>query len=109
MTSTDSKIHMTVMRRVRTIHALRAATGTLAVSFALLGVSLYLIGREVWVARVFQNMPRIENVAAVARFFTAAFLSTDTIVQVLTILSLIAAIWFVRGIGKLFVQPMRYA
>jgi hypothetical protein len=97
------------MRRVRTIHTLRAVTGTLAASFVLLAVSLYLIGREVWVARVFENMPRLEDAAAVARFFTAAFLTTEFAVQALVILSLIAGVWLLRGIGKLLAQPARYA
>lgn len=109
MNSTHSTIHMTVMRRVRTIHALRAASAPIGASFLVLAGSLYIIGREVWVARVFQNMPRIEDVAAVARFFTSAFLTTDVVVQALTLLTLIAALWLVREVGKLLLIPTRYA
>jgi hypothetical protein len=90
------------MRRVRTIHALRAAAAPVGASFLVLALSLYLIGREVWVARVFANMPDSADVLAVLRFFTYAFLNTHLSVQTLLLLSIAAAVWLVREAAAVF-------
>jgi hypothetical protein len=97
------------MRRVRRIHALRAAASGVGASFVVLAGSLYFIGREVWVARVFQNMPRVENVSAVFRFFTSAFLSTDFAVQVLVMLCAAAGVWLVREMARVVSVQVRFA
>ncbi len=110
MTTHNTEIRTIVMRRVRTIHALRASATSVGVSILILAVSLYFIGREVWVARVFENMPNVEHVSALFSFFSSAFLTTEFAVQVLVVLMLLAIAWLVRGIGKvLFIQPMRFA
>jgi hypothetical protein len=110
MTHPNSQIHTIVMRRIRTIHVVRAAAGSVGVSLILLAGSLYVIGREVWVARVFENMPNIGHISAFTTFFTTAFLTTDAIVQVLTLLSLFALLWLMRSIGKiLFIRPTQFA
>jgi hypothetical protein len=98
------------MRRVRSIHAMRAAASGIGVSFVLLVVSLYFIGREVWVARVFENMPSAGHVTAVLRFFASAFITTDAAVQALTLLSAIAVLWLLRELVRLLsLQSARYA
>lgn len=102
-----STVHTTVMRRVRTIHALRSASTGAGAAVLLLILSLYLIGREVWVARVWQNMPRIANVQAFARFFTYAFTHTHLSVQVLVLLVICAGLWFVREAARLLSAPAR--
>jgi hypothetical protein len=100
----ESQIKQNVMRRVRTIHRVRPFTSGTALAFALLGVSLYAIGRFVFVAQVFRNMPAIEDVGAVVRFFVGAFAHTDLVVQVLTLLTVTAAVRMVRDIGRVFMQ-----
>lgn len=102
--SMESKIKQNVMRRVRTIHAVRPLTGGTAVAVVLLGVSLYAIGRMVFVAQVFRNMPAVGDVSAVLRFFLSAFLHTDFVVQVLTLLVTAAALWMVRDIARVLSQ-----
>lgn len=81
------------MRRVRTIHALRTAAMPVA-AFSILTLALWGIGREVWVAKVFENMSSIANAPA---FFMGAFLGTDLIVQALSILALASFIALARG------------
>lgn len=110
MTTPKSSIHTNVMRRVRTIHMLRTAGSGVGASFLVLTASLYFIGRQVWVSQVFSNMPSLEHGAAVARFFAAAFASTDTLVQVLVLLSAFATMWMVREGGRILsMRQMRYA
>jgi hypothetical protein len=107
---TTSSIQQNVMRRVRTIHALKAASSGAGASAVLLVVSLYIIGREVWVARVWENMPNIGNLAAFSRFFTYAFTHTNLSVQVLILLTVLAAVWFLREFARvLTVTSMRVA
>lgn len=96
----ESKIKQNVMRRVHTIHAIRPYTSGAALAFVLLGVSLYAIGRFVFVAQVFRNMPAIEDVGAVMRFFVGAFAHTDFVVQALTLLTIASVLWMVRDIGR---------
>lgn len=96
MTNMQTTIHTNVMRRVRTIHALRSASTGAGASVLLLTLSLYLIGREVWVARVWENMPKLSHLGSFVRFFTYAFTHTHPSVQLLVLLVIFAALWFVR-------------
>ncbi|MDB4992080.1 MAG: hypothetical protein JWL75_325 [Parcubacteria group bacterium] len=104
---TNSRIQDIVMLRVRTIHALRSSTTGAGLSVLILISSLYLIGRKVWVARVFQNMPRLEDVPALLRFSFYAFSHTNPVVQILALLVLAASIWFVREMYRVVtIRPM---
>jgi len=96
----ERSIKNNVMRRVRTIHAVRPFTSGTAVAAVFFVLSLYAIGRFVFVAQVFRNMPALEDVSGVLQFMATAFVNTDLIVQVLTILVALSALWVVRDIGK---------
>jgi hypothetical protein len=99
----SSRIQEIVMRRVRTIHALRTSATGAGISVLMLIASLYFIGREVWVARVFQNMPRITDVPAVLRFGIAAFSHTHPVVQILVLFVFAAVLWFFRETYRVIV------
>ena len=68
---------------------------TTVFSVAVFVVALWGIGREVWVGRVFQNMPSLTDFTAVMHFYLAAFMDTRFVVQVLTLLTVGAFVWFV--------------
>jgi hypothetical protein len=95
----SNNIRRNVMRRVRFAHAVRPFLSNAAGAVALFGVSLYFLGREVFVAQVFRNMP--SDFAAVLRFIEAAFLNTTFVVQVLTVLAALAGLWLVRECVRL--------
>lgn len=95
---TQSKIHTNVMRRVHTVHALRPLTTTTALSTLALLLSLWGIGKQVWVAQVVNNMP--SDGVAVARFMLAAFTHTEFVVQALVVLAFAAALWLVIDAAK---------
>jgi hypothetical protein len=105
-----NSVHDIVMRRVRTIHLIRTyAFGVSGAAFVVAG-SLYLIGREVWVARVLQNMPQPTHVFELLRFITSAVVSTEGIVQLLIALTLAGTILLLREVGKMLsVQRLRIA
>lgn len=80
----------------------------MAGAVVLFGLSLYLLGREVFVAQVFRNMPSAD-VIAIIRFMEAAFMNTTFMVQTLTVLAAIAGLWLVRECVRLLDVEVRYA
>jgi len=97
----ESTIKKNVMRRVRTMHTVRPLMSGSVLSLAVLGVSLYVIGKSVFVAQIFRNMPAIQDVPALARFFLEAFLHTEVLVQALTVAIVLSAVWMVIDATKL--------
>lgn len=96
----DSNIKKNVMRRVRIIKAVKPFMSMTAASFAILLVSLYEIGRFVFVAQVYRNMPAVQDIAALLSFFVAAFLNTEFIVQIFTILAIVALAFVANSLGR---------
>jgi len=96
------------MRRVYFVHAVRPFVSNTAGAFVLLGISLYLLGREVFVAQVFRNMPAADP-AAMLSFMEAAFLNTNFVVQTLTVLAVIGGLWLARECLRLLTPNQRFA
>lgn len=96
-----SNIETTVMRRVQTAHMIRPLLSNAALALVLFALALYGVGREVWVAKVFENAPH-GNVLADLQFFLAAFLDTRLIVQALCLAVIFAFAWFVRDLVRGF-------
>lgn len=92
----NSSISRTVMRRVRIMHAMRVFTPILMTSILFM-LAVWEIGREVWVAKVFENMPSYADMPAVLSFLAGAFINTEFVVQVLTIVALAALVWLARS------------
>ncbi len=107
--TTNSRIKSVVLRRARFIHTVRPLVSGTALALALVLVSVYSISREVWVARVIENMPSPANVAAFWRFIEVAFLNTSFAVQVLSVLLVAGTIWVARDVARTVGQSPRYA
>ena len=99
-TMSESKIHATVMSRVHTIYFFQSPVTTLTSAAVIFILAMWGIGREVWVARVFQNMPSLVDWDAVLRFYLTAFLDTRFIVQVLSVIAIGAFVWLVANIVR---------
>src|ERR1035437_9666718 len=95
----ETNIERIVMRRVRLIRVLRLVISTAVLAALTFVAALWGIGREVWVARVFENAPR--NFADLPNFYIAAFLHTHFIVQVLTVLTLGSLLYLVVELARL--------
>jgi len=91
-----SNIEHIVMRRVRAIRVLRPILSAGTLSIAIFIVALWGIGREVWVARVFQNMPHSGDLLAIGNFYLAAFNHTRFVVQALTFIAFASVVYFAR-------------
>ena len=104
-----SDIERTVMRRVHRAHALRPFVSMGALAAVICAAALWGIGREVWVAHVFQNAP--SGTFALGQFYLAAFEHTKTAVQVLVLATLasalVAAVSMLRPVAQ--VLAPRYA
>jgi hypothetical protein len=96
----QSNIERTVMRRVRLIRLLGLVISTGVLAVLTLVLALWGIGKEVWVARVFQNAPT--DLVQLPNFFIAAFGHTRLVVQVLSLLSLAAFIYSARAFVRAF-------
>lgn len=94
MTDGTSIEHI-VMRRVRLIRILALIISTATLAVLTTTAALWGIGREVWVARVFQNAPASDALSLLS-FWFAAFLHTRLIVQVLVVLTLLSLFFLIR-------------
>ena len=95
----ETHIEHIVMRRVRLIRVLRLVISTVVLAVLTFVAALWGIGREVWVARVFENAPR--DFASLPNFYIAAFLHTHFIVQVLTVLTLGSFLYLIVELARL--------
>ena len=101
-------IERVVMRRVRLIRILALIISTATLAILTFIAALWGIGREVWVARVFQNAPT--DPFAILNFYISAFNNTSFIVQALTLLTLTSLIYLIVEAVRLIadsIQPVR--
>lgn len=89
------------MRRVYTVRALRPLISGGALAAFVLVVALWGIGREVWVARVFNNMPHSADIVALGQFWVYAFVHTHVIVQILVLMVAVATVYLARVTARL--------
>jgi len=99
MNDSHTDIELIVMRRVHLIRILRLIISTVVLAVLTAVAALWGIGREVWVARVFENAP--SDVNGLLQFYTVAFAHTHIIVQALTLLTLASLIFLAREIIRL--------
>lgn len=90
----SSNIEQVVMRRVRLIRILLLVVSTAALAVLTAIAALWGIGREVWVARVFENGP--QDFFGRIGYLGYAFLHTRLIVQALVVATLASLIFLVR-------------
>jgi hypothetical protein len=103
-TSTIKKI---VLSRVRTIHFVRPLLYRAPLYVLMLGLSLAYIGREVFVAQVFLNMPSLADASALARFFIVAVGETTTSIQFTLMVTIAVGIVLARDVVRLATLPLR--
>src|SRR3989344_3045510 len=89
-----SKIEQQVMAGVGVIYAVRQMASATALKLYICVLSLYGIGRLVWVSNVFENWTNV-GLQGTAQFMTSAVLNTHLPVQ------LALAVLFVSGISLL--------
>ena len=101
----QSSIERIVMRRVHLIRVLKLIISTVVLAVLTFIAALWGIGREVWVARVFENAP--PNLDDLPNFYIAAFTHTTLIVQALTLLTLASIIYLAVEIMRLIVDVVK--
>lgn len=93
----QSNIERVVMRRVHIIRILRPLISPESLAALALLLALWGIGREVWVAQIFQNAPT--DFINLPNFYVAAFSHTHIIVQALSVLTLISLVYLAREVA----------
>ena len=102
-----SNIEQTVMRRVRTAHRLRPFFSMGAVAFVVAVLALYGIGREVWVARVFENSP--QDLFGRFLYLVYAFEHTRLVVQALVAVTLTSTVYLARLAAEKISRALSFA
>ena len=105
----QTNIEKNVMRRVHTIHILRPVFSGFTVCTLVLVVCIFAISREVWVARVLENMPHTNNVTDFSRFWLVAFDNTRLTVQALSLLTIAALAYLARETSRLVSSALTFA
>lgn len=95
MNDIQTNIEKVVMRRIRLIRILGLIISTVTLAVLALVFALWGIGKEVWVARVFQNAPA--DFVNLPNFFISAFGNTRLIVQILAILTFASFVYLARA------------
>lgn len=90
-------IEEVVMKRVRRISWLRLVISGAVFALAVALLALYAIGREVWVARVFENGP--QDPMGHFLYFVYAFEHTRFIVQALVVIALGSFVYLAKEIA----------
>lgn len=104
----ESNIEAVVMQRVRRMHILRMIISGAVFAVTLALIALYAIGREVWVARVFENGP--QGFFAHSLYLVYAFEHTRFVVQALVVVCLASVVYLARETARLIsgvVVPIR--
>jgi|CXWL01.1.fsa_nt_gi hypothetical protein len=96
-----------VMGRVRTIYAVRPFLSNVALSSYILLGSLFGIGKQVFVAQVFHNVPSGSSFLRIGDFFISAFANTTALVQALSFIVLVAFVFVSREALRAFLQSIR--
>jgi hypothetical protein len=94
----QSNIERIVMRRVHLIRILGLIISTATLAVLTFVAALWGIGREVWVAQVFQNAP--DGFINLTGFYLAAFSHTHIVVQALSVLTLISLAYLARETAR---------
>ena len=94
----QSNIERTVMRRVHLIRILQLVISTAVLAILTFVAALWGIGREVWVARVFENAPA--DPWRLLAFYFDAFVHTRLIVQALSVITLVSFIFLARELAR---------
>lgn len=99
MNTNPSPIEQVVMRRVARIRILRNVFSGTTFALVVSTVTLWDIGREVWVARIFENAP--EKLFDLVQFAAFAFGHTRFIVQALSVVLIVSVIYLAREAARL--------
>lgn len=90
----QSKIEQRVMANVGTIYMGRALTGTTALKVYALILSVWMLGRLVWVAKISQNFWNVEKngLGSMGNYFVYSVEHTHLAVQLTLLIAAVAAI-----------------
>lgn len=100
MNDTHTDIERIVMRRVRLIRILQLIISTVVLAILAFISALWGIGKEVWVARVFENGP--SDLLGHLLYLAYAFGNTRPLVQILTLLTLLSLTFLLREAVRFF-------
>jgi len=97
-TNEPSEVERAVMRQVRRIRVLRLIISSVVFATTATLLALYALGREVWVARVFENGP--QSFGGHILYLVYAFEHTRFVVQALVVVCVASFVYSMYEIRK---------
>ena len=96
----QSKIEQRVMAGVGVVYTARQLVSATALKLYVCALSLYGIGRLVWVSHVFQNWANV-GLQGSLEFVSAAIINTHLPVQIVLLVLAIPALSLIRALPRL--------
>ena len=96
----QSKIEQRVMAGVGVVYTARQLVSATALKLYVCALSLYGIGRLVWVSHVFQNWANV-GLQGSLEFVSAAIINTHLPVQIALMVLIVAALSLIRDFTRL--------
>ena len=96
----QSKIEQRVMAGVGAVYIFRQLVSATALKLYVCALSLYGIGRLVWVSHVFQNWANV-GLQGSLEFVSAAIINTHLPVQIVLLVLAITALSLIRDLTRL--------
>ena len=104
----QTKIEQQVMAGVGTIYAARQLVSATALKLYVCTLSLYGLGRLVWVSKVFENWQHV-GLQGTFEFVSAAVLHTHLPVQIALTVLFVAGLGLIRDLSRLGTPSHRFA
>ena len=109
MTTHPSKIEQQVMAGVGAVYLGRKATSRTAIEIYALVISLWVIGRLVWVSKIFDNFFTVEKhgLGAINTYILYAIEHTHPVVQLTLLVAVVTFVALVIDAGRSIASPTR--
>ncbi len=100
----QSKIEQQVMAGVRVVYMARQLVSATALKLYVCALSLYGLGRLVWVSHVFENWSHV-GLQGTLQFVASAVLNTHLPVQIALLILTVAALSLIRDLARTLTAP----
>ena len=102
MDAINTQLKKRIMRRIYIISFLKRIFDPIVLKSIILAIFVIIGNILVSVPNVVNNMPFITDIGALSDFIMNAFLHTETLVQIILLVSMILAAWLIRDMLRSF-------
>ena len=103
MIMNNIRLKRKIMWRIKSVYILNQILSPINLKLFSILILLYIGGKLVFVAEIFNNMPVFSDFGGVIHFSYSAFVHTELIVQFVCLLGFSMIIWFFRDLLSRFI------